>query len=61
MKKIFPGYYPMTQVETKSFLENAVFVIDTCFLLDIFRLEENDANSLLSIMLSKDAYGYLMI
>lgn len=50
MKKIFPGYYPMTQVETKSFLENAVFVIDTCFLLDIFRLEENDANSLLSIL-----------
>ena len=59
MKKIFPGYYPMTQVEATSFFENAVFVIDTCFLLDIFRLEENDANCLLTILKSIKSHLWL--
>lgn len=50
MKKLFPGYYPMTEEEIDKHWKNATFVIDSVFLLDIFRLNEKDAQTLLTIL-----------
>lgn len=49
MKKHFPGYYPLNQTDIYQHLENTVFVIDTVFLLDIFRLNDKDVNTLFTI------------
>lgn len=50
MKKHFPGYYPLNQTDIYQHLENIVFVIDTVFLLDIFRLNDKDVNTLFTIL-----------
>lgn len=50
MKKLFPGYYPMGKAEIDQYWNNATFVVDSVFLLDIFRLNDKDAQTLLDIL-----------
>lgn len=50
MKKHFPGYYPMTKKEIDEHWNKASFIIDSVFLLDIFRLNNEDAQTLLTIL-----------
>ena len=44
MKKEFPGFYPLSDSEKESFWENAIIVLDTAFLLDLFRLKSESSN-----------------
>ncbi|OAV72243.1 hypothetical protein Barb4_00031 [Bacteroidales bacterium Barb4] len=46
MKSKFTGYYKPTEVEFKELWENALFVLDTNVLLDLFRYSENAVNAL---------------
>lgn len=50
MKKEFPGFYPLSDSEKESFWENAIIVLDTAFLLDLFRLKSESSNIVFSIL-----------
>lgn len=57
MKKLFPGYYPMGKAEIDQYWNNATFVVDSVFLLDIFRLNDKDAQTLLDILKEESIKG----
>ena len=49
MKDSFPGYYPLSNDQMKAFLSDAIIVFDVNALLDLFRIEENQAKTVLKV------------
>ena len=50
MKDSFPGYYPLSNDQMKAFLSDAIIVFDVNALLDLFRIEENQAKTVLKVL-----------
>lgn len=50
MQKRFPGFYPLEDDRTEELISKATIVIDTEVLLDLFRLDKEDAKCYLSIL-----------
>lgn len=50
MKDSFPGYYPLANDQMKAFLSEAIIVFDVNALLDLFRIEENKAKTVLDVL-----------
>ncbi len=50
MKNIFKEYYPYTEDELKEICKNALFVLDTNILLNMYRYSSNTKNKCLSIL-----------
>lgn len=50
MRTEFPGFYPLTDSEKDSFWENAIIVLDTTFLLDLFRLKDESSDIVFSVL-----------
>lgn len=50
MKDSFPGYYPLANDQMKAFLSEAIIVFDVNALLDLFRIEENQAKTVLDVL-----------
>lgn len=64
MKDSFPGYYPLSNDQMKAFLSDAIIVFDVNALLDLFRIEENQAKTVLEVLKMvryQNAYGFLMM
>lgn len=50
MKDNFPGYYPLSEEQMKTFLSSVVIVFDVSALLDLFRIEDSLANKVLEVL-----------
>lgn len=50
MKDSFPGYYPLSNDQMKAFLSDAIIVFDVNALHDLFRIEENQAKTVLKVL-----------
>lgn len=64
MKDSFPGYYPLANDQMKAFLSEAIIVFDVNALLDLFRIEENQAKTVLDVLKMvkfQSAYGFRMM
>lgn len=61
MKTLFPGFYSLTEEEENKQWLNSIFVLDTSFILDIFRLDDNNAGELLTILENRQIQSKLWI
>lgn len=61
MKDSFPGYYPLSDEQMKGFLSSSIIVFDVYALLDLYHIEQSQAQSVLEIIEREDIKTRLWI
>lgn len=61
MKDSFPGYYPLNDEQMKGFLSSSIIVFDVYALLDLYHIEQSQAQSVLGIIEREDIKTRLWI
>jgi hypothetical protein len=50
MKDLFPGYYPISDDELQQLWKDCLFIFDTSFLLDLYKMTSKTCNDVLNIL-----------
>ncbi|NIP39154.1 MAG: hypothetical protein GWO07_10890 [Candidatus Dadabacteria bacterium] len=59
MKKLFKGYYELTEEDFQILWDNATFIFDTNTLLNLYRYQEGTRKQLFKFLKNiKKEYGY---